>query len=740
MTSRSVFAGVLLAAALTAAGAIAALASVDRSAKIPAVRAPQPLLLDASLSDPAWKTGTIATDFENFTSRSPAKYPTVAYVLYDDANVYVAFHCEQLGLSIVATQTTNDVGEGLDDYVEVGFDPSGNGTRSYQFLTTAKGVRYQHSSESNLYKPPWQSAARIDGTSWNAVLIIPLKDLRASPGAWRINLSRHISSINEDLTWAYGQQMDLVTDSAYWPQWTGLVFKASAARPKPRADIFGLASEGPDRNVFPQLNGTAGPTHARHIGGDGVYPISDTLALVGTLNPDFSNVEADQQTITPQQFQRVLNEYRPFFAQGQAFLTPDLSFSVNGPANIIFYTPSIGSFNAGLKAEGTARLNALGALTVTGPGFTDTAFGFNHRTSDTATRYFFNGVIAHHSNNDSSVTPCPFVNGVQLPSCVDSTFEAGTRISSLKTGQIEAIELASESGDYVPDAAKGHTFLVYSAALRPFWGYALAYRDVQPYFAPVDGFTLINDIRGPGGFLNFSGNGKPGSAVKSWNFGFGAERYIDHTGAAHYAETNEFANVLFKDLLNVSGGPNTQEIRQYDIGYPAYVNGQTFAAHTSFAGLNYRDGTPQSIDASWTWGPSSGFLAPGGVAQAFYSSFYFQEFDIGGAAQLTPKWNLSAGYSGDRERCYFTGCDIQQSLRRVSLGRSFGPNSGLSLALRTISGTGYAPTAANFAVAFHQKYPTGNELYVEYGTPQTTTQLYRYAVKYVYHIGGGAGT
>jgi hypothetical protein len=29
---------------------------------------------------------------------------------------------------------------------------------------------------------------------------------------------------------------------------------------------------------------------------------------------------------------------------------------------------------------------------------------------------------------------------------------------------------------------------------------------------------------------------------------------------------------------------------------------------------------------------------------------------------------------------------------------------------------------------------------VEYGTPQTTTQLYRYVLKYVYHIGGGAGT
>ncbi|HEV2908404.1 MAG TPA: hypothetical protein VGX02_03950, partial [Candidatus Eremiobacteraceae bacterium] len=59
----------------------------------------------------------------------------------------------------------------------------------------------------------------------------------------------------------------------------------------------------------------------------------------------------------------------------------------------------------------------------------------------------------------------------------------------------------------------------------------------------------------------------------------------------------------------------------------------------------------------------------------------------------------------------------------------------------TISGTGYSPTAADFAAAYHRKFGNGNELYLEWGTPQTTTQLDRFVLKYVLHLGGaGSGT
>jgi hypothetical protein len=141
-----------------------------------------------------------------------------------------------------------------------------------------------------------------------------------------------------------------------------------------------------------------------------------------------------------------------------------------------------------------------------------------------------------------------------------------------------------------------------------------------------------------------------------------------------------------------------------------------------------------------SYGPNAGFLAPGGIQESFYSSFYFNEFFVTGSAQLTTRLNLSAGLTTDSSRCFFTGCNVQQSLRRVNLGYSMGPDSSVSVAYRTISGTGYSPTAVNLAAAFHRHFHNGSELYVEWGTPQTTAQLDRFVVKYVLHIGGGTGT
>ena len=715
-------------------------AVVDRGDKIPAVRAPHPMPLDTTLSDPAWQTGVVATDFFNYTTRAEAKVKTTAFLLFDDDNLYVAFRCEQAGFPIIATQTTNDVGLGLDDTVTIAIDPQGNGSRGYYYYVTPRGVRYQQSTESAVYKPAWQAAAKTDGTTWTVMMIIPLKNLRGSPGSWRINFVRHLSSLEEDLTWAYDRQMGGWQDSTFWPTVTGLDFKASSGRPRPYANVFGLASAGANRNSFPQLNGTAGPSHAPHLGVDGAVPFNDTLAFIGTLNPDYSNVEADQQTITPQQFQRALNEYRPFFAQGAAYLNPVAQFSINGPINQPFYTPSIGQFNAGAKVEGTAGLNAIGALAAFGPGFNDEAYGFNHRTADQASRFWFNGVEAHHTNNGSSVTPCPFVGAAQLTTCTDSLFNFGGRVSSLKTGAESVFEYGSEWGQYVPDAAKGHSLLVLENVNRANYSAGAGYRDLGPYFNPVDGFTLINDIRGPAAYGNFNGNGKPGAPLKNYNFGFGAERYLDQSGEVHYSEYSWFVNLTFKNLLTFNTGPLDSQIRQYTLGYPVYLGGQDFSSHTNFFGLFYRDGTPQSIDTGWSYGPNAGFLAPGGVQQSFYSSFYFNEFFATGKMQVTPKLNAVASYTGDRERCYFTGCDIQQLLRRFGLGYSMGPNATLTFAYRTISGTGYSPTATNFATTYHRKFGNGNEMYLEWGTPQTTTQLDRFIFKYVLHIGGGTGT
>ncbi len=88
-------------------------------------KAPHPLQLDPGLADPAWEAGKVPNGdgpWENVTTRAPATLATTAYLLYDDKNLYVGFKAEQSGVPIVATQTTNDVGFGIDDFVGIGLD------------------------------------------------------------------------------------------------------------------------------------------------------------------------------------------------------------------------------------------------------------------------------------------------------------------------------------------------------------------------------------------------------------------------------------------------------------------------------------------------------------------------------------------------------------------------------------------------------------------------------------------
>ncbi|HEY2473432.1 MAG TPA: hypothetical protein VGI19_01395, partial [Candidatus Cybelea sp.] len=124
-------------------------AAVPASFSFPVARAPHPLALDPTLADPAWAAGQVPEQgpWQNVTTRAPSRYATTAYLLYDDKNLYVGFKADQDGVPITATQTTNDVGFGIDDFVGIGLDTSGGGSQAYYFETTPRGVRTQQANE-----------------------------------------------------------------------------------------------------------------------------------------------------------------------------------------------------------------------------------------------------------------------------------------------------------------------------------------------------------------------------------------------------------------------------------------------------------------------------------------------------------------------------------------------------------------------------------------------------------------
>jgi hypothetical protein len=192
----------------------------------------------------------------------------------------VGFIAEQAGTPIVATQTTNDVGFGTDDFVGIGLDTSGAGSQAYFFETTPRSVRYEQASENARYRPRWQSAAKIEGGTWRAVMIIPLNILRIHPGSpqvWRVGFFRQLAAVAEHYSWSFdGLMQDSGAgnwpgffDLRYWPAATAITLDGSAAsRPKPRADVYALGSVGGDRTLFAQPNGSFVQEKVRPVGVD----------------------------------------------------------------------------------------------------------------------------------------------------------------------------------------------------------------------------------------------------------------------------------------------------------------------------------------------------------------------------------------------------------------------------------------------------------------------------------------
>jgi hypothetical protein len=735
---------------LLASVARPARAAVSGSFAFTVARAPHPLALDPTLSDPAWAAGRVPDPhgaWQNITTRQPATLATTAYLLYDDRNLYVGFKAVQTGVPIVATQTTNDIGFGVDDFVGFGVDTSGAGSQAYYFETTPRGVRYEQANENVRFRPRWSAAGKISDGTWSAVMIIPLNVLRVPRGGsqeWRLQFVRGIAARGEHISWVWSPLMSdapsgtwpLFYDTRFWAAGTFDIAASAATRPEPRADVYGLASVGGDRNLFQQANGTFLPMNARPYGVDLSYPITPTIRFVGTANPDFSNVEIDQQTIVPQEFARQLVEYRPFFAQGAAFINAasgprtTVGTFVNSP-DLVFYSPSVGPFDSGAKVEGTFGDQSFGALTfhgydaTTNNTFSDEAYGYEHAVQGGSFIYWSDGVFADHS-----------IAGT------DDTIEDGVEARDLNNGMIYFADYSFEDGTWVP---QGHADLGEFFVDRHKGNFEISggYLDVSPNYNPIDGYTSNSDIRGPQFFSDYTGT-LPG--VKNYVIFVAADRYLDDSGAVHQADSQFFLNATFKDLISLDGvGEQIGQLRSYGIpagpgcsgpilyqssftGYPCYRDGVTQPFNLYQIPLGYRDGTPAPFDVNYSWGP--------------FGDNYVHLFTMVTSRPIGRNLSLGLEYDGTYERAFSDGVLDSQWLRRVSVGYNFNADTSLSVGLRDINGLGgfATQTGNNLAVGFHELFAHGNELYVNYGSPAAGYTLDRLIVKFIFHSGADTGT
>ena len=373
-------------------------------------------------------------------------------------------------------------------------------------------------------------------------------------------------------------------------------------------------------------------------------------------------------------------------------------------------------FTRGLKVEGTQNLGRVGLLNVTGDGFNDTAFGYAYSRPDSSLTLAVDGVAANHT-------------GIR-----DTTLGYGFATTNPRNGVFTVAKMTVDRGTNVDAPAQAND-LQLGAGLQNAHTFALVkYTDIGPQYNPLDGYVQLNDVRGPQGFYQYSGNGPKDAFLKSYQLSVGADRFVDRSGAAHQADVFTNANVTFKNLVSLGYGQSTSELRFYDNPYPAYTSPHVLPFNTQTVAFGYRDGTPAPIDASYSWGP---------FANNMLQPIFLQQVSLSSSAQYG-RWGVSVGYNGVLEHGVAGSAAPaldSQWLRTLALTRAFGKNASLAVGLRGINGNGgYAVPGTNLALSYHQRFNNLDELYVDYGTPAATSTLNRLIVKYVFHIGGQTGT
>jgi len=329
------------------------------SFRINIVHTRTPVKIDGDLDDSIWMhTEPSSHFFMKFpTDVGAPKMHTEVKVAYDEKYIYAAFKSFYSGKTIIQS-LKRDIGQLNNDAVGILLDPLNLHSTGFIFVVNS----YNAQSEDQIspfqdmpltwsWDNKWFSATKRHEEYWTAEMAIPLKTLRYPPGKkiWGVNFMRVDMINNEYSMWTKVplnfQNHNLgYTGSLVWDN----------PPPQPGENIVvipyitgGLNSDKennePTKGVF-------------NAGLDSKFTITSSMNLDLTVNPDFSQIEVDQQVTNLTRYDIFLPEKRSFFLENSDIFG---EYGIPG-----FITPFY-SRRIGLDKDGN-RIPILGGLRLSG--------------------------------------------------------------------------------------------------------------------------------------------------------------------------------------------------------------------------------------------------------------------------------------------------------------------------------------------------------------------------------------
>ena len=297
------------------------LESLAQSVNAFAFKLKEPIVLDGILDEEIW--GPEGWN-DNFTQYFP--YDTSAAVAqsrvkiaFDEDNLYLAAVMENIGpREYVSTSLRRDYRGEQNDGISFVFDTFNDKTNAFQFGINPYGVQREallanggsRSEDLNLaWDNKWYARATIHENHWQVEAIIPLSTLRYKDGAqnWNVNFYRIDSHNGERSTWAPIPRNFSIISTAFSRT---LIFEEPLRKNSANISVIPYIAGRTSQNF---LEGTS-ESFTPAFGGDAKVGIGPALNLDLTFNPDFSQVEVDQQVTNLDRFEIFFPERRQFFS------------------------------------------------------------------------------------------------------------------------------------------------------------------------------------------------------------------------------------------------------------------------------------------------------------------------------------------------------------------------------------------------------------------------------------------
>lgn len=357
--------------------------SAEGRLEVVAVAAEEPVRVDGVLDEEVWRRAVPVGGFVQAEplEGEPATEETEVRVAFDGEYLFVGAYLRDREPSrLVVSGIREDFEPDQGDSFEVILDTFADRRNGYVFITNPEGARAdrQVANEGREINTSWDAVwmvkTRRVADGWTAEMAIPFRALRFDahgPGRWGINFSRRIRRKNEVTFWS-------PVPRSY-----------NLSRVSLAGDLTGLptASAGRDLRVKPYalgrtLRDTGGSEFSTtsDFGGDLKYGITSGLTLDVTLNPDFAQVEADEQQVNLSQFSQFFPEKREFFLEnsgvfylGDAARNNRVSLTPTPDEDLLlFFSRRLGLTRdgreipilGGVRLTGNAAGLTLGALTL----------------------------------------------------------------------------------------------------------------------------------------------------------------------------------------------------------------------------------------------------------------------------------------------------------------------------------------------------------------------------------------